>query len=505
MNWFDDKKIAILAIIGFILSTIPFFYLSHYARPSSDDLGYAVLTRAAWLDSGSLWEVHKAALQTVHNFYNGWAGEWLAFYINSLMPEVFMPYAFWVGCYFFILSIIVGTIIFLFYFFRRIFGIGWEYAAILSVIILIFSMQYNPNNYISIYWFTGAVKYILPQPIFLIALVFASKFILTKSKKYIALLSICALIVGGISYSHSLLIFVIFPILLLCIYKKAKHILWLLVPYAICVVAFLFQMIAPGNRVRAGSEFGLSFESVFFTIFRSLKSEVIAPFQYLERVPLLSIALIGIIVFGWLGMVKAVKGSRALISFRYPFLYIVIMFLLNSALNAPYIYAVDFMDVDNSTSGPMVVEYLFFFLTWASAILYLEGWLLKKFFWRDGFSQAGRLSFFTDESKYRRYLLFPSMVLCLLIIIFYKGNLKDSFAYQTYVYVESGAAAEYKWRIAEYMEILLDESIEEVYLKPINDVQGPLLHWTVMEDETNYVNWAYKAFYRKKRVVLREE
>jgi magnesium-transporting ATPase (P-type) len=262
-------------------------------------------------------------------------------------------------------------------------------------------------------------------------------------------------------------------------------------------VAFIFQAIAPGNKVRAGSEFGFSLEAALLTILTSLKIELAAPFQYFGRVPLLLIAFIGIIVFGWMGMAKAIRDDKTLISFRYPLLYIVIMYLLNSALNVPYIYAVDFMGVDNSTTGPMAVEHLFFILTWTSAILYLEGWLIKKY--------ASKRSFFMDENKYRRYILLPALILCLLFTFFYKGNLKDSFAYQAYVYVKSGAAAEYKWRIAEYMEILLEDSVEEAYLKPINDRQGPLLHWTITEDETNYVNWTYKEFYRKKKVVMRDE
>ena len=505
VNWFDDKKIAVLAIMIFVLSVIPFFYLAHYARPSGDDLGHARFAHAAWLDSGSIWEVHKAAIHTVKISYNGIAGEWLAYYINSFMPEVFAPYAFWIGCYLFILSVVIGMAIFSFYFLRRIFGAGWEYAAILSVIILIFTMQYNPNSNISFYWFTGGVKYILPHPFFLLALVFTGKFLIAKSRRYIILISICTFIVGGISYSHSLLVFMIFPILFVCLFRKAKHILWLLIPYIICFAAFIFQAIAPGNKARAGSEFGFDFTSVLFTIINSLKLEFTAPIQYIERVPLLLVALVSVTVFGWLGMTQAIKKGKALISFQCPLLYIAMIFLINSALNAPRIYAVDFMGVDNATSGTMVVEWLFYILTWASAILYIEGWLIKKYFSGGAFAKTGKFGFLTDESRFRRNILLPSLLLCLAIVVWHKGNLKDSFAYQAYVYVESGAAAEYKWRIAEYMEILLDDSVEEAYLDPINDRQGPLLHWTVMEDETNYVNWTYKAFYRKKRVVLREE
>jgi hypothetical protein len=278
----------------------------------------------------------------------------------------------------------------------------------------------------------------------------------------------------------------------------------LFAPYLICIIGFVAQVVAPGHKVRGGTGFGFSLKNIILTILHSLRDELVAPFKYIERAPLIVAAFICIIVFGWLGMFKAINSGRVRITFRYPLAYFIFIFLINSALNAPYIYSVEFIGVSNSTSGPMVVEWLVFFLSWSTVILYFEGWLITKLVAHSDTKQSKLFEILTDTEKYRRFILFPALTLCFLMLIHFRGNVKDSFAYQAYEYVQSGQAADYKMQIAEYMEILLDDSIEEAYLKPINNKQGPLTHWTVTDDEMNYVNGVYKDFYRKKIVVVKE-
>ena len=54
------------------------------------------------------------------------------------------------------------------------------------------------------------------------------------------------------------------------------------------------------------------------------------------------------------------------------------------------------------------------------------------------------------------------------------------------------------------MEILLDDSIKEAVLCPINPEQGPLMHMPVTSDENAFTNWAVKNFYRKDKVIMAE-
>ena len=73
---------------------------------------------------------------------------------------------------------------------------------------------------------------------------------------------------------------------------------------------------------------------------------------------------------------------------------------------------------------------------------------------------------------------------------------------QVFDYVSSGQAEDFRKQIASQMEILLDDSVKEAYLVPINDEQGPLMHMPVTEDEDAFTNWVVKRFYRKDKVVM---
>ena len=54
------------------------------------------------------------------------------------------------------------------------------------------------------------------------------------------------------------------------------------------------------------------------------------------------------------------------------------------------------------------------------------------------------------------------------------------------------------------MDNLLDDSIKEAYLVPINPEQGPLMHMPVTTDENAFTNRGVRDFYGKKKGVMTE-
>lgn len=97
------------------------------------------------------------------------------------------------------------------------------------------------------------------------------------------------------------------------------------------------------------------------------------------------------------------------------------------------------------------------------------------------------------------------VVLSFCVLILNRGTVKETTIWQCYEYVASGQAADFQFQMEESKAVLLDESIKEVYLPPINDVQGPLMHMPVGSDETVFTNRVTKEFYRKDAVHLKGE
>ncbi|MDR0221082.1 MAG: hypothetical protein LBI54_06745, partial [Lachnospiraceae bacterium] len=73
-------NIARVAVAAFSLSLLPLLYASFFNRATGDDFGFGILTRRAWVSSGSLTEVVKAALATVRTFYYEWQGTWFSIF-----------------------------------------------------------------------------------------------------------------------------------------------------------------------------------------------------------------------------------------------------------------------------------------------------------------------------------------------------------------------------------------------------------------------------------------
>lgn len=495
----NNNLMAFLAILFFLTSMLPIWYLAGYARPSGDDYGYSVLTHAAWLDTRSLIQVFKAAIETVKTYYHSWNGDWFTTFLFSLMPEVFVPYSFWIVPYIMTGVVILATLIFMLEICGRVMKFSCADCLIFTSLVLFASYQYIPSTAIGMYWYVGAIHYMLPHAAGLLGIAFISKFLRNGKISTLTGITLCALVIGGSSYFTSLLLFIVFIITGLLGWKKEKKRIYLLcIPFLVWAVGFIVQCKSPGNLVRGGGNFGFSLSLAVFTVFESLKRGAFSIIFYLREKTLIFIVLAIIALLGW----EAVNRVGRKIKFTYPFplLFIILMYGIYSAMFAPEIYSEVYDSIEISL-GPATIQYFTFLITACFSILYCEGWFFYKLKCK---SISVSLDSFMDN-KYRSCILYPSLILCFLLVIFNRGWLRESVDFRVVEYVNSGQADDFKAQIASQMEILLNESIKDAYLVPINPEQGPLMHMPVTTDENAFTNRVVCNFYRKNRVVMVEQ
>lgn len=493
----DNRFLAVCSVILFAVSMLPIWHLAFYARPSGDDYGYSTLTHAAWLDTGSLMEVAKAAAKTVQNFYNSWNGDWLTTYLFAWMPEVFAPYTYWIVPFLMTGMVIAAMYFFMHEFCVKVSGMEASVWLIFTSLLLLVSYQFIPSTAIGMYWYVGSVHYMLPHAAGLIGIACLSKYLRDCRKSGLALffLSLCAFIVGGGSYFTSLLLLmVLFAAMVMFGIKRKKKVFLLIVPFLICAIGFVIQCKAPGNAVRGGEGFGMDLGVAAMTILESLRRSLICILEWMREKTFVFAVLLVIALLGW----QAVDKAREKTGFRfgYPLLFILFMYACYSAMYAPEVYSKQYDTIETSL-GPATIQYLTFLLTFTFAILYLEGWVSWKLSSRPGFRNF-------MEKKYRYAVLFPGILLAMVLAMANRGCLKDSVDMQCYEYIVSGQAEDFRAQIASQMEILLDDSVKEAYLVPINPEQGPLMHMPVTTDENAFTNWVVKEFYQKDRVVMVE-
>ena len=84
-----NKHLFFAMLAGFVLSLLPVLLLALFNYPNADDFSASVEARHAWVETGSLWEVLKAAAGNVKYNYMEWSGVFASVFWTSLQPGLF--------------------------------------------------------------------------------------------------------------------------------------------------------------------------------------------------------------------------------------------------------------------------------------------------------------------------------------------------------------------------------------------------------------------------------
>lgn len=476
----EQKKMVWIFLTVFVLGLVPLLYLSGYVHASGDDYGYGTETHSVWLATHSVFQTLKAALHTSVAYYYGWQGTWFTIFLMALQPEVFSPNGYWVVPWVMLGINILSTSLLTHYFLVRRLQLPKATWGCVNILLLSASIQFIPRTKSAIFWWNGAVHYIVPYSLAMVAVYAMFRFYDTQKKKFLVLCGICMFCLGGSSYLAPLFVLIILFYLLIFAGRKRAYLFWLLLPAGLEMAGLIVSFLAPGNKRRGGEEFGFHWMLVIETIMDCFKEGTIAIWGYMKSYPLI------FLIFLVIAMLLTEAFMQQNVSkFRYPMIFIAMMFCLYCAMYAPGIYA----GVDVSGGVPNTI-FQVFLLTFAADLVYGLGWLCAK--WKErGVKDAVQI----------RLAFLPLLCLGLVILFFHKGTLKDATAYECYAYISSGQADDYKAQMEERLALLLDPALKEVELPEMNPEQGPLMHMEVMEDPEAWTNSVVKSFYQKDRVV----
>ena len=481
------KIITLVSILIFCILLLPIVYLTFVNRATGDDYGYGLYTRAAWMGTHSLVEVFRAMCRTVSAFYDTWQGTWFSIAVFSLQPEVFHDGAY-VMVAILMLSLWIGSTLYLF---RQILckSMGfsvWSYLLI-TVWFLIISIEFIPSSRSSIYWYNGCAHYMLPFAMCQMVTAWLMKYSTEYRKSTFAGILIFMTLLGGSNYQAALfaLIVAFYTCISVWILKKDRRIFILCIPMITELTGLVVSMKSPGNRVRAGEEFGFSVVKCFRTIGESFLYAVRDIGVYINERPL---SLVGLL-FLFLILIAALCVRREALNIRYPVWISLMLLCLYSAMQAPAVYA------GVPVSGGVPNTNYQVFLLAASGMLLLAsdklvGNLRKR--WKDG----------TDK-KMLCFVIVPGLLLCMILVLWNRSNIKTCTSYAALTYITSGQAADYKQQMDLQTRIMEGDG-KDVVVPGINDVQGPLMHMPVTDRKDAYTNQVTGNFYGKHSVVAIE-
>lgn len=474
------KKIAIFTGIVFLVSLIPILYLSGYVHATGDDYGYGARTHQMWLSTHSVWQVLKAAGQTVQHYWIGWQGTWFTIFLMSLQPEVFWDNGYWIVPWIMLALTIFSTLYLTEYVMVQKLRLPKATWISCTLILLLAMIQYFPSTKSGIFWYNGTAHYIIPYSMALVAIRCCWSFADRKRKKDWIAAFICMALLGGASYLAPLLVLIAVAYLILCEWKTKKHVFYLCIPVAAELAGLIVSYLAPGNKARGGENFGIHGLLIVKTILECFVDGAKQIFLYLFKTPFILLCLVVIAVL----LVNAFQKVRPTFDFPYPVIVAVAMFCMYCAMYAPGVYA----GVELSGGVPNTI-YQVFLMTVFITVIYTVGWMNHHFC--------------KDEKmgKIKKAVCGGLLMLALFLILVEKGTLKSSTSYQCYDYIVSGQADDYKAQMEERLSLLRNPELKNVELPAMNSDQGPLMHMEVMEDPKEWTNTVVKQFFGKESII----
>lgn len=475
-RWFIRFTLFVAALM------LPVFAAALFARPSADDFGYAMNTRAVVMRGGTAAELLSAAVQTDRQFFNSWQGLYSSGFLLAFQPGIFG------GRWYGLTTVFIVAVLFLCLWGglalagrRAVPGQRLLPAALALLFTYVF-VQGMPNQVEGLYWFNGAANYI---PFFALTVLNAGllAYLPAAKRPWAAALGSAALS-AVISGGHHVAALLNMMLLLLAVAAAlCKRRAWPLLPFAAGLAGLLVNLTAPGTRVRAGSFSSASLPEAI------VKSFVLAALNLLRwlDVPLLCLLALLTPLAVWLARAGAIPSAAC----RRPWLPPAVTFLLQWGMLWLPSYTMGGIGAGRLINVVWMTFVLGTSLSWCVLVGWLvclrgvdaERWLPQK----------------------HRALAAAALLVCIGCIGGHtvKEGLDNHFATSLEALYELGQGIPQRFAAAmdDREAILQDPSAQDVTIRPLTEEEKPyLLYFSDVTPGPD--QWGLAQYYGKRSVTV---
>lgn len=499
----SSKMISIILTAVYVASIIPMLIIGFYNWPSADDFSMAFEVHEYYASTGNILGVIGASFDKTVNLYNTWIGYFFSSFMTGLSPSVFSEKAYFLVPFIIIGMITLGVCFFFKALFVYLMGLDKHLSnsvAMLTLIIMINSLEQEGARAEAFYWYSGAINYSFMFGLsllwigILIKTVSDSSFVKRKHISRIVIASILGFMLGGANYMTALGMgicsFLIVFILLMI--KLGKFTLWdniekrnlsfMYIP-AICnILGLVVSAIAPGNSVRSASSQG----------FGAVKSVLVSVF-YVFDMCISDMTrwevILGLFIVAIISFKMADKMKHKL---RHPFMFVLFAFLFTASTMTPPLYA-----TGNISAGRLhSLVWMNYVVMMVLAVFYISIWI------RQQISSATHVG--TSFSEGLNTLL----VITVVFLIF--GSLlcvkEDAYYYSStsaICDILNSNAKMYNEQCKERLALLTDSSVNEVELKELQVRPELLFYQDITADSDEWVNTVVARYYHKEKVRIK--
>lgn len=486
----NEKFIAIILVIVFIIMLIPLLYIGKYDYHCADDFGYSAASHIAWEDTHSLVSVLQAATNTVVEHWFTWQGTFSTMYLMALEPGIYGDVFYHFVPWLMIGMMTVSTMFFLYMILVRIVNCSpWVWLSI-SMIYLIYAMECIVDPVQGFYWYNGASHYMIPHGIALIIGTLILSMLMDAKLSIAKLIVTCVLafFLGGTNYITGLNTVIAFVLAIcLCLMVKRKDKLYAIaVPFLCFIPAFLLNTLAPGNFYRQEEmmpDHPGPIKAIFLSFYFCLES---VTENWMDWTTILFVG--AMVPF----CICVVKKLRERFYFRYPLLVMAVSFGFLSATFTPTSY------VAATTGGGRVDNIIFldFLLLVILNLIYIIGWLDRKLSIVERFHNNDIL----ENRAVNQYMIFIAVSTVFFAGMYAKVD-ADFFTSSSAVKsILSGEAAAYgaettartkSIEACDGEELVIPRFVEQPYLLYFDDI---------IRDPDDWKNKSMERYYRIEKI-----
>jgi hypothetical protein len=347
---------------------IPILYVSFFDYATGDDLGYGAAAHYVIVTGGSIGDFFRAILNRCVDQYTSWGGTWTSTILWTLEPSIWGE-KMYIITPFIALSALCGGTGYLMYEII----VHWMYLdkirfGIIYLWVCFFLIQYMPTSKAGLFWYAGMVQYTLSFGFVMVVTAWLLRYINTGRKRYLLYMLIPIIYLGGAGYPEAVVITVVFFIILgvnSVMGKRRVRSFYAFIPFGLELMALLFSIVAPGNKVRGGTGFGFHISKVFIVLAECLQNGVSYGIKYFLTVRPLILLILVLILCSY----DAKMNSKCKISYKYSYIVLPALFLIYCAAFAPVLYSGE--NVAAGISGGVYNSYYFVFIICCSlGVLY---------------------------------------------------------------------------------------------------------------------------------------
>lgn len=471
-----EKYLAYIMLIIMCISLLPIMYVGKYNHPTGDDYYYGVAARQVIECGGNILEVLWAAAKGVAQQYMIWQGTYSAMFLMHLPPNVFGE-----SLYGFVTTgIVVLFVSAVFFFLRQIVclwmkGSGYLWILLSSVYVLL-CLQTLPFVEEALYWCNGSMYY---TGFYAITLIFGGiivRYLLCPKKHHIPVLVFLALFLAGGNYVSLLpCILLLITLMALLIWKRSKKSVVIAGLVVLMLIGLGISAMAPGNQVRQQNYIQLS-------AMEAVKKSIRQGFRYVEGWTNLWLILVAVFITPFIRRVFEQNKFQ----FRYPIIVWGYAFGIFCSMGCPTFYAM------NSTGGGRILAIVYYgFMTFMLfCYCYLVGYVNNL---------LERKNIKIDWNRWFKMII-PMAIVVLLAVQIIKGEVQESTMFRAVRILKSGEAVAYEEEYEKRLEVLRDDSIQEVVFQPYVNQPDMIYVGDFTGDATNVNNVRIAQYWGKRSI-----